>query len=121
MTPTNQKAVTHSKGQGLAIPRKFTTEGTDPLSQVAYERRSSVIKNPDGTKVFEITDVEVPASWSQVATDIVAQKYFRKTGVPQCDGDGKPLLDENNKRVLGSERSVRQIVGRLAGCWRVPT
>jgi ribonucleoside-diphosphate reductase alpha chain len=105
------------RGKGLTIPRKFTTEDIDPLSLVEYDSRSSVIKNPDGTKVFEITDIEVPASWSQVATDILAQKYFRKAGVPQYE-DGKPLLDKDGKPVTGPERSVRQVVERLAGCWR---
>jgi ribonucleoside-diphosphate reductase alpha chain len=119
MSPTNQAAVMHKRsGKGLSIPRKYTTEGVDPLSQVKYEKRSSIIKNPDGTKVFEITDVEVPVTWTQVATDILAQKYFRKTGVPQIDENGNPVLDEQGKPMLGSERSVKQVVTRLAKCWR---
>jgi ribonucleoside-diphosphate reductase alpha chain len=109
--------MTH-RHKGLTITRRFTVEGIDPLSDITYERRASVIKRTDGTKAFEIKDVEVPASWSQVATDILAQKYFRKTGVPQLGPDGKPLLDEHGKPLLGPERSVRQVVRRLAGCWR---
>ncbi|MBR9701208.1 adenosylcobalamin-dependent ribonucleoside-diphosphate reductase [Candidatus Woesearchaeota archaeon] len=89
----------------MQIKRRFTEKG-DPLKGIEYENRTSVIKNPDGTIVFEIKDVEVPKDWSQVATDIIAQKYFRKTGVPQEDG------------TLGPERSVKQVAARLAGCWR---
>ncbi len=59
-------------------------------------------------------DAEVPASWSQVATDIVVSKYFRKAGVPQIDADGNPVLDDDGKPVLGSETSGRQVFDRLA-------
>lgn len=91
---------------GLKFKRHFTKEGTSPFDQFTYELRSSVIKNPNGDKVFEMNNVEVPEGWSQVATDILAQKYFRKAGVPQEDGS------------LGSENSVKQTVHRLANCWR---
>lgn len=91
---------------GLRFKRHFTKEGTSPFDQFTYELRSSVIKNPNGDKVFEMNDVEVPEGWSQVATDIMAQKYFRKAGVPQEDGS------------LGSETSAKQTVHRLANCWR---
>jgi ribonucleoside-diphosphate reductase alpha chain len=109
---------TQRSGTGLRIERKYTVEGQDPLAGVVYDRRISTIKNTDGTKVFEIKDVEVPVTWTQVATDILAQKYFRKTGVPQFDADGNPLLDAEGKQVLGPERSIKQVAGRLAGCWR---
>ncbi|MFA6042895.1 MAG: adenosylcobalamin-dependent ribonucleoside-diphosphate reductase, partial [Patescibacteria group bacterium] len=103
---------------GLRVKRRNTTPGVNPLDQVAYEKRTSVIKNPDGRIVHEITDVEVPKGWSQVATDILAQKYFRKAGVPQLDAEGNPVLDSQGNPVLGSERSARQVVHRLAHCWR---
>jgi ribonucleoside-diphosphate reductase alpha chain len=103
---------------GMQFKRLFTTYGSDPLEGVEYEMRSSVIRNSDGSVVFEMRDVEVPKSWSQVATDIVAQKYFRKAGVPQFDRNGNPLRDSNGKAVTGSEKSVRQVVERLSGCWR---
>lgn len=67
---------------GLLVPRKFTRAGTNVFDAVEYEKRSSVIKEPDGRIVFEMTDVEVPKSWSQLATDIIVSKYFRKAGVP---------------------------------------
>ncbi|MFA6907206.1 MAG: vitamin B12-dependent ribonucleotide reductase [Candidatus Micrarchaeia archaeon] len=102
----------------MKIKRLFTEEGADPLDAVEYELRTSVIRNSDGSVVFEMRDVEVPKSWSQVATDIVAQKYFRKAGVPQYDKQGNALKDSNGKAVTGSEKTVRQVVGRLAGCWR---
>ncbi len=63
-------------------------------------------------------EVTVPNDWSQVATDIIAQKYFRKTGVPQTNEKGELLLDENGNSILGSETDSRQVFQRLAGCWR---
>jgi ribonucleoside-diphosphate reductase alpha chain len=80
------------------VGRRFSAPGTDPLEAVEMEVRRSVITNPDGSVVFRMDDVEVPASWSQLATDIVASKYLRKAGVP----DG------------GRETSVKQLVRRVA-------
>lgn len=67
---------------GLLVPRRFTSVGKNVFDMFEYEKRSSVIKEPDGRIVFEMTDVEVPKSWSQLATDIIVSKYFRKAGVP---------------------------------------
>jgi ribonucleoside-diphosphate reductase alpha chain len=103
---------------GLRIPRRYTTEGADPYSTIEWARRDSRITNPDGSVVFEVLDAEVPASWSQVATDIVVSKYFRKAGVPQTDADGNPVLDGDGNPVLGSETSGRQVFDRLATTWR---
>src|SRR5580700_1028636 len=91
----------------MKIQRRFTKPGIDPLDEVLWERRESVIREPDGTVVFEMRDLEVPSDWSQIATDILAQKYFRKAGVPQPDG------------TLGRETSVKQVAHRMANCWRV--
>ncbi|MFY0252689.1 vitamin B12-dependent ribonucleotide reductase [Chitinophaga sp. 30R24] len=91
---------------GLAFSRHFTKEGVNPYDQFTYELRSSIIRNPGGDVVFETNNVEVPSGWSQIATDILAQKYFRKAGVPQQDGS------------LGRETSVKQVVHRMANCWR---
>jgi ribonucleoside-diphosphate reductase alpha chain len=63
-------------------------------------------------------DVEVPTFWSQVATDILAQKYFRRKGVPLVDENNEPVLDSHGDQVLGSERSAKQEVHRLASTWR---
>lgn len=102
----------------MKFARRFTTKGTSVFDMFTYAKRSSVLRNPDGSKVFEMNDIEVPEQWSQVATDILAQKYFRKTGVPQYDEHGKPLKDKKGKPVTGSENSIRQVVHRLVGCWK---
>ncbi len=93
--------------KGLVFSRRFTKDNVSPFDQFEYDYRDSVIKNPNGEKVFEMTNVEVPKQWSQIATDILAQKYFRKAGVPQADGS------------LGRETSVKQVAHRMANCWRV--
>ncbi len=93
--------------KGLQFTRLFTKENVSPFDQFDYDYRDSVIKNPNGEKVFEMTNVEVPKQWSQIATDILAQKYFRKAGVPQADGS------------LGRETTVKQVAHRMANCWRV--
>jgi ribonucleoside-diphosphate reductase alpha chain len=101
----------------MKISRRFTKAGQNVYDTVEWSRRSSRIGNSDGSTVFEMKDAEIPASWSQLATDIVVSKYFRKAGVPQLAADGSPELDEAGNPVLGPERSVRQVVHRLAGCW----
>jgi ribonucleoside-diphosphate reductase alpha chain len=87
-------------GKGVAFDRVFTERGKDPLDDITWERRSSIITNPDGSVVFKMEGAEVPAAWSQLATDIVVSKYFRKAGL------------HGNKEV--GETSVRQVVHRLA-------
>ncbi|MDB5025729.1 MAG: vitamin B12-dependent ribonucleotide reductase [Mucilaginibacter sp.] len=100
------KKATAPGGKGLKIDRYFSKEGKNVYDLFKYEKRSSVIRNPSGDAVFEMNDVEVPASWSQVATDILAQKYFRKAMVPQPDGS------------TGSEKSIKQVAHRMANCWK---
>ena len=100
---------------GMRIDRRFTAEQHDGFSGVEWSRRTSRISNPDGSVVFEMADAEVPADWSQVASDIMISKYFRKAGVPQFDDAGNPILDESGKPVLGPERSARQVISRLTG------
>lgn len=102
MAATKNKA----NGKGLSFSRHYTKEGVEAYDMFEYDYRSSIIRNPNGEKVFEMTDVEVPKHWSQIATDILAQKYFRKAGVPQKDGS------------LGHETSIKQVAHRLADCWR---
>ena len=91
----------------LQFERRYTKENTTVFNQFQYEYRDSVIKHADGKKMFEMLQVEVPIHWSQIATDILAQKYFRKAGVPKPDGS------------LGAETSIKQVAHRLANCWRV--
>jgi ribonucleoside-diphosphate reductase alpha chain len=67
----------------MRINRNFTVEGMDPFASIKFVPRTSKIVNPDGKSVFEMKDVMVPEKWSQVATDILAQKYFRKAGLPR--------------------------------------
>ena len=93
-----------SSGPGIAMPRHFTAAGRNPLDQVVYERRQSVITNPDGSVVFKLEGAEIPAAWSQLATDIVISKYFRKAGL---HGDAEK-----------GERSVREVVHRIANTIR---
>ncbi|MBT3948832.1 vitamin B12-dependent ribonucleotide reductase, partial [Candidatus Parcubacteria bacterium] len=102
----------------MRFKRLFSEEGKSPFDMVEYEKRSSIIREPDGTVVFEMKDIEIPAQWSQVATDIIAQKYFRKTGVPQYNADGTSKLNTDGSPMLGPETSVKQTVHRLSGTWR---
>lgn len=91
---------------GLQFSRRFTRDDVNVYEMFEYDYRTSVIRNPSGEVVFEMNNVEVPKQWSQIATDILAQKYFRKAGVPQPDGS------------LGRETSAKQVAHRLANCWR---
>jgi len=95
------------EGKGLSFKRHYTRDGVKAFDMFEYDYRTSVIRNPNGEKVFEMTNVEVPSHWSQIATDILAQKYFRKAGVPQADG------------TLGHETSIKEVANRMAGCWRM--
>jgi len=93
--------------QRLQFTRQFTKDGVSPYDMFEYDYRTSVIKDPSGKVVFQMDNVEVPKQWSQIATDILAQKYFRKAGVPQPDG------------TTGRETTVKQVAHRMAHCWRV--
>ena len=66
----------------MRIRRHFTTEGRSPYDGIEFRSATSEIRNPDGTVVFRQDEIEVPAAWSQVACDVLAQKYFRKAGIP---------------------------------------
>lgn len=102
----------------MEIKRYFTREDESPYSRINFAKRTSEIRNPDGSVVFRLEGIEVPEAWSQVAVDILAQKYFRKAGVPITDADGKPLLDDKGEPKTGGETDARQVFNRLAGCWR---
>ncbi|MFI5139036.1 MAG: vitamin B12-dependent ribonucleotide reductase [Sphingobacteriales bacterium] len=106
MGNSNKQKATGFNGKGLKVDRYFSKEGVNVFDLFKFENRSSVIRNPSGDAVFEMNDVEVPAAWSQVATDILAQKYFRKAGVPLADGS------------TGSEKSIKQVAHRMADCWK---
>lgn len=101
----------------MKINRLFTQKSKSPYANLIFEKRTSEVRNIDGSSTKQM-DVTVPDSWSQVATDIIAQKYFRKTGVPQKDSAGKVLLDNSNNPILGSETDSREVFYRLSNCWR---
>ena len=65
----------------MRIDRRYTKEGQSAYAGIEFRLTVSEIRNPDGSVVFRADDVEVPTSWSQVAADVIAQKYFRKAGV----------------------------------------
>ncbi len=109
----------------MRIRRHFTTAGNDPYEGVSFDDRGSRIVNPDGSTVFEATELHVPAQWSQVATDILAQKYFRKAGVPESlrripEEDVPEWLWRSEPEPgasFGAEHDARQAFHRLAGTW----
>lgn len=117
----------------MKIARHFTKEGQSPYEEVPFRKAMSEIKNPDGSIVFRLENIEVPSQYSQVAADILAQKYFRKAGVParlkKVEENGVPSwlwrssADEIALRLLpeeeryDSETDARQVFDRLAGTW----
>ncbi|HCC24392.1 MAG TPA: vitamin B12-dependent ribonucleotide reductase, partial [Holosporales bacterium] len=117
----------------MKITRHFTTENTDPYSSFEFRKADSEIRNPDGSIVFHLEGIEVPASWSQVAGDVLAQKYFRKAGVPYIlkpvkeegipewlwrkEADNDALSKLPQKERYGSEMKATQVFDRMAGCW----
>lgn len=109
----------------MKIERQFTKAGQDAYSDLDFVTTVSEIRNPDGTIVFHLDDVEVPASWSQVASDVIAQKYFRKAGVPsklqKVEEENVPEFLWRSEAAtgaeIGGETSSKQVFDRLAGAW----
>jgi ribonucleoside-diphosphate reductase alpha chain len=110
----------------MHITRRYTVAGQDPFAAFTFVPRTSRIANPDGTVVFEMKDLLAPQEWSQVAVDILAQKYFRKAGVPlhreRVLEDGVPDWLQRSRPVAGDpctghETDARHVFRRLAGCW----
>ncbi len=117
----------------MRIERRFTKPGQSAYAEIEFRKATSEIKNPDGSIVFRLADIDVPTQFSQVATDILAQKYFRKAGVPArlkrveensvpsflwrsvADEAALAELPENER--IGSETDARQVFDRLAGTW----
>jgi len=105
----------------MKISRYFTTAGNSPYATIPFEARKSEIRNPDGSTVFLMENVMVPAHWSQVATDILAQKYFRKAGLTVGQAAGLEYAGEAASAIVPTaehETDSRQVFHRLAGCWR---
>ncbi|GGB97787.1 ribonucleotide-diphosphate reductase subunit alpha [Marivita lacus] len=110
----------------MKIERKFTKSGQGAYAGVEFVSTTSEIRNPDGSVVFKLDDVEVPSSWSQVASDVIAQKYFRKAGVPvsvkKVKEKGVPSflwrsVPESADTPRTGEMSSKQVFDRLAGAW----
>jgi ribonucleoside-diphosphate reductase alpha chain len=117
----------------MRIERRYTKEGQSPYADIAFRLTTSEIRNPDGSVVFHAENVEVPEQWSQVASDVLAQKYFRKAGVPtrlkKVEEETVPSWlwrsvadDEALKELPDAERSTgeascKQVFDRLAGTW----
>src|ERR1700683_3080096 len=100
----------------MQITRRFTAEGRDPFAAFNFVPRTSRISNPDGSVVFEMKDVMAPDSWSQVAVDILAQKYFRKAGLPirsqRVREEGVPGWLQRSVPVEGDPRDAHEIDSR---------
>ena len=117
----------------MRIERRYTTDGQSPYAAIAFRRATSEIRNPDGSVVFKLDGIEAPTAWSQVAVDVLAQKYFRKAGVParlkkveetgvpsflwRSVADKQALASLPEEERYGSEISSQQVFDRLAGCW----
>ena len=117
----------------MRIERRYTKAGQSPYAGIAFREATSEIRNPDGSVVFRLEGIQVPETWSQVAADVLAQKYFRKAGVParlkkieendvpsflwRSVPDEAALASLPEKDRHGSERSSTDVFDRLAGCW----
>ncbi|WP_037152112.1 vitamin B12-dependent ribonucleotide reductase [Rhizobium freirei] len=117
----------------MRIERRFTKAGQSPYAEIEFRKATSEIKNPDGSIVFRLENIDVPAQFSQVAADILAQKYFRKAGVPaklkkveendvpsflwRSVPDDAAMKDLPKDQQSGSETDARQVFDRLAGTW----
>ncbi len=115
----------------MKIERRFTQENQDAYASIEFHKTTSEIRNPDGSVVFSLDDVEVPKSWSQVAADVIAQKYFRKAGVPthlkKVKEKGVPEFlwrsvpdtkaQAKAAKIYEGETSSKQVFDRLAGTW----
>jgi ribonucleoside-diphosphate reductase alpha chain len=114
MRPNADQAPTE---QGLSVPRFFTRPGVDPLDEVKYESRNSVITDPDGTVVFQLKGAEIPTGWSQLATDIAVSKYFRKAGI---QGDAKRGETSARDLVYRVSHTIREAGEKFGGYFASP-
>jgi len=117
----------------MKIERRYTTAGESPYAGLEFRKTKSEIRNPDGSVVFSLDNIEVPAQWSQVAADVLAQKYFRKAGVParlkrveeesvpsflwRSVPDAEALAQLPKDQRMSGERKAQQVFDRLAGAW----
>jgi ribonucleoside-diphosphate reductase alpha chain len=117
----------------MKFERTYTKAGQGPYAEIPFRKVLSEIKNPDGSVVFHLAGISVPESWSQVASDVIAQKYFRKAGVParlrkveenavpsflwRSEADEAALAELPEAERYVSEQSSEQVFDRLVGCW----
>jgi ribonucleoside-diphosphate reductase alpha chain len=117
----------------MRIERRYTKAGQGPYADIEFRKAKSEIRNPDGSVVFSADNIDVPTAWSQVATDVLAQKYFRKAGVParlkrveendvpsflwRSVADEEALAKLPKEERYGSEKSATDVFHRLAGAW----
>lgn len=117
----------------MRVTRHFTKDGQSAYADLTFRNALSEIRNPDGSVVFQLKDIQVPETWSQVACDIIAQKYFRKAGVParlkkveensvpswlwRSVADEEALAELPEEERYGPERDSRQVFDRLSGTW----
>ena len=117
----------------MRIERRYTKAGQSAYAEIEFRKAKSEIRNPDGSVVYSQDNIDVPSDWSQVATDVLAQKYFRKAGVPRIlkkvEENSVPsflwrsVADEAALEKLpkeeryGSERTATDVFDRLAGTW----
>src|SRR3990170_2718949 len=117
----------------MRIERRFTKDGQSAYAEIEFRKALSEIKNPDGSVVFRLDNIDVPAQFSQVAADILAQKYFRKAGVParlkkveetqvpsflwRSVADEEALAERPAAERVTGENDARQVFDRLAGTW----
>ena len=117
----------------MRIERRYTKENQSAYEGIEFRQATSEIRNPDGSVVFKLENIDVPTNWSQVASDIIAQKYFRKAGVPavlkkveensvpswlwRSEADKEALAKLPKEEQYGSEMDARQVFNRLAGTW----
>ncbi|HAD25821.1 MAG TPA: vitamin B12-dependent ribonucleotide reductase, partial [Alphaproteobacteria bacterium] len=117
----------------MRVERHFTKQGQSPYADIEFRKTTSEIRNPDGSVVFKLEGIEVPTGWSQVACDILAQKYFRKAGIPKelrpvvepdvpawlwrSEADDTALERTDPSKRYGPEMAAVQVFDRLAGTW----
>src|ERR1700682_55287 len=127
--PRFERSAAEKIAAGMKFARTYSTTG-DPYAGIVFEPRTSRIVNPDGKVVFELQDAQIPTGWSQVATDIIAQKYFRKAGVPaktkkiaeqgvpewlqRSTPDEDALNTMPQEKRNGAETDAQQVFHRLA-------
>jgi ribonucleoside-diphosphate reductase alpha chain len=115
--PVSVPGVSAGTQAGMSIERRYTTAGKSPYSGIVWEKRTSIITNPDGSVVFKMDGIEVPADWSQLATDIIVSKYFRKAGLYGDANKGETSAKQVVSRVA---RTIRQAGERFGGYFASP-